>query len=236
MSHTSNKTQKIKSADAKMSVWSQTLKQAKKNNASHVARYIFAAKYVQNKTVCDIACGTGYGSCLLSDSASQVVGIDIAEDSIKWAQTYFSRPNIKFVAHDIMQGWPGNDMFDVITSFETMEHVTNPSLFLSRLYERLKPSGRLILSIPNGPRDKAKTVNPFHLHHFTPDDLKKLFSSNFSNAQYFSWAYKKGGFHYGTKLLRKFGIFKKQPYLVSGYCLKPGLNENCKTWFVLADK
>jgi 2-polyprenyl-3-methyl-5-hydroxy-6-metoxy-1,4-benzoquinol methylase len=227
---------KIKSADAKMSVWSKTLKQAASSSAAHVARYTFALKYVQDKTVCDIACGTGYGSWLLGSDARQVVGIDIAEDSIKWAQEYFNRPNIKFIACDIMQSWPGDDMFDVITSFETMEHVTVPSLFLNRFYERLKPSGKLILSVPNGPRDKAKTVNPYHLHHFTQEHLKELFSKNFSTVRYFSQEYRKGFFHYGTKLLHKLGGLKKQPHFVSSYYLKPGLDENCKTWVVIADK
>jgi 2-polyprenyl-3-methyl-5-hydroxy-6-metoxy-1,4-benzoquinol methylase len=31
----------------------------------HIARYDFASQYVAGKKVLDIACGVGYGSCLL---------------------------------------------------------------------------------------------------------------------------------------------------------------------------
>ena len=43
----------------------------------HLHRYAFAKSLVHNKTVLDIACGEGYGSALLSETAKYVTGVDI---------------------------------------------------------------------------------------------------------------------------------------------------------------
>ena len=104
------------------------------------------------------------------------------------------------------------------------------------VYDHLSLSGVLFLSVPNGPRDKGKTDNPHHLHHFTVADLKALIQNYFSNAEFFSQAYKKDFKHYGTKFLRKIKLLKKQPYFVNNYFLNPGLCENIKTWVVIAHK
>ena len=52
-------------------------------NYEHLHRYAYAAEFVQNKRVLDLACGEGYGSYLLAQKATAVVGIDIDEQTIK---------------------------------------------------------------------------------------------------------------------------------------------------------
>ena len=43
----------------------------------HTIRYLFASQFTVSKTVLDAACGSGYGSAILSESgATKVVGID----------------------------------------------------------------------------------------------------------------------------------------------------------------
>jgi len=94
----------------------------------------------------------------------------------------------------------------------------------------------LILSVPNGPRDYKRTNNPYHLHHFADDDLKTLISKFFSKIEYFSQAYKKDYKYYGTKFLRKARLLKKQPHFVNNYFFKQDLEQNLKTWMVIAQK
>ena len=43
----------------------------------HVARYVFALQFVENKRVLDIACGTGYGLATLKKTAASVTGVDV---------------------------------------------------------------------------------------------------------------------------------------------------------------
>src|SRR6266480_544461 len=43
----------------------------------HWHRYFFARRFVAGRRVLDVACGEGYGSALLSEAATNVIGVDI---------------------------------------------------------------------------------------------------------------------------------------------------------------
>ena len=48
---------------------------------AHIARYEFAQKYVKDKNVIDVACGSGYGSRILKEGgANKIIGIDSSHD------------------------------------------------------------------------------------------------------------------------------------------------------------
>ncbi len=217
-------------------LWPETIAQARSLATSHVARYNFAKKYVEGKNVCDIACGVGYGSNFLSQTAKSVIGIDISSDAVDWAKKYFSNDNIQFLNIDGCQQWPVEHDFGVITSFETMEHVESPDIFLKNLYDHLEPGGILVLSVPNGPRDEQKTDNPHHLHYFDQISLQELIGKCFSDFQCYSQAYKKNFKHYACKLLRKIKVLGKQLYFVDNYYLADGFDKKLKTWVVIARK
>ena len=222
--------------ETKVRHWPKTFGQAVRMAASHVARYHFAEKYVVDKRVCDIGCGAGYGSNYLAQKACHVSAMDISEDAISWAAKYFSKDNLRFFAANAAEKWPVDNKFDVITTFETMEHVQKLNIFLEQIYEHLSPGGILILSVPNGPRDKNKTNNPYHIHHFTDTDLKRLFGKYFPEIEYFSQGYKKDLKHYSSKFLKKMKFLKRQPYFVNNFYLLPGLSHKLKTWIVFARK
>lgn len=46
----------------------------------HMGRYLFASSYVSGKVVLDAACGSRYGSEMLSQKAEKVVGVDISSE------------------------------------------------------------------------------------------------------------------------------------------------------------
>lgn len=217
-------------------LWVKTIAEAARRAANPLARYSLTRKFVIGKSVCDIGCGVGYGSNYLAQTAKKITAMDISVDATDWASKYFSKDNLEFLTADAVGQWPMEDKFDVITSFETMEHVKNPEIFLENIYKHILPAGMLILSVPNGPRDEKRTDNPHHLHYFSDSDLKNLVQKYFPKAEYFSQAYKKGFKHYGTKLLRKMKLLKKQPYFVDNYFFKPGLCHTLKTWVVIAHK
>ena len=49
--------------------------------AEHLARYIFAQKYTQNKKVLELGCGKGYGDYTLAQTAAAVVTCNLNEYS-----------------------------------------------------------------------------------------------------------------------------------------------------------
>ncbi|MCB0341141.1 MAG: class I SAM-dependent methyltransferase [Pseudobdellovibrionaceae bacterium] len=151
----------------------------------HVARYWWAAEQVKGLRVLDCACGKGYGTYILSGAASQVVGVDLNEESLQMARRVFTRENLTFQSQDVFTLSKLGESFDAITAFEVIEHIPHEktSLFLNSLKSVLKPGGKLLLSTPN--HDvvlKSGVVVPeFHINNFRSVELKKALEQEFSN-------------------------------------------------------
>ncbi len=140
-------------------------------------RYIYALKYIKNKVVLDCACGIGWGTFLMANAgAKSVLGVDLSPNAIEAAERFYSADNLEFVKGSL--GDVKSEMkFDIITSFETLEHVDNPVDFLKHLRIYLKPNGVLLLSTPNGycfKDENDKPYNPYHLNEFKKDELLSL--------------------------------------------------------------
>jgi SAM-dependent methyltransferase len=142
--------------------------------ALHLQRYEFAARFVRNKRVLDLACGAGYGSALLKNAgASEVVGVDLSPECVRYARDRYQRPGIEFLEGDGMTFVPASAC-DVIVSLETIEHLPDANGFVVRLARLLAPGGVLVGSVPT---TLSTDVNPYHLHDFTPREFRDLFRS-----------------------------------------------------------
>ena len=141
----------------------------------HIARYNLAGKFASGKTVCDAACGTGYGSKMLQESgASSVIGIDIATDAVQAATATFGNEKLSFQAGNVSAlPFPDNAL-EMLVSFETIEHVDDPERVIAEMARVLRPGGVFIVSTPNrrisNPGlffEEQAANNPFHKHEFT---------------------------------------------------------------------
>ena len=123
---------------------------APNRQAFHRARYEFAKKYIEDHSVADIACGLGYGSRILKDGgAKTVIGIDLCVEAIHYARSNHSSNRVTFVVSDATKIPMTDSSVDVVTSFETIEHVRGTSDLLTEFARVLKPQGVLIVSSPN---------------------------------------------------------------------------------------
>jgi SAM-dependent methyltransferase len=142
----------------------------------HIERYEFAARKLPDEiSVLDIACGVGYGSRLLKHSlpAAIVTGVDSSAQAIEYANARYARPGLTFCIGDAMTFDDGP--FDAVVSLETIEHLTDPQLFIQRVTTRLlRPGGTFIGSVPVTP---SMDANPHHLHDFTAGSFRKLLAS-----------------------------------------------------------
>jgi len=150
----------------------------------HWHRYAFARRWVQGKRVLDAACGEGYGTALLASVASSAVGIDVDFATITHARaTYGEGMRVRFMATSCT-GLPlPSASFDVIVSFETIEHLEaeeQPDM-LSEFARVLAPEGILIISSPNRRlySDARGYANSYHLQELYREDLAKLLGRRF---------------------------------------------------------
>ena len=116
----------------------------------HWHRYAFAAEFVKNARVLDAACGEGYGSYLLADTAEKVVGVDVSDAAITHATSrYAQADNLEFAVQDVTRLDFADNSFDVVVSFETLEHLAAQDVMLAEFRRVLKPEGLLIISTPD---------------------------------------------------------------------------------------
>lgn len=147
----------------------------------HLARYEFSTFYMKGR-VLDIACGSGFGSQMLAKlckkQIDEVVAVDIDEEIISYAKGRYHHPLVDFRCEDAVDPLLPEKLgaFDVILSFETIEHLENERQFLANLYQLLKPGGVLILSTPFGEGRGLPSGSPFHVHQLTVEEFSSLFS------------------------------------------------------------
>jgi SAM-dependent methyltransferase len=157
----------------------------------HWHRYAFARSFAAGNAVLDVASGEGYGSALLSTVATHVHGVDVDLDTVRQAsRKYTACANLRFV-HASCTALPFPDRsFDVIVSFETIEHIDGESQvrMLEEFDRLLKPEGILILSSPNKAEysDARETRNEFHAHELYRDELARLLARHFEATRWFS--------------------------------------------------
>lgn len=142
--------------------------------SQHLERYALASQFCKDKRVLDLACGSGYGSRLLLDSgAREVHGVDRSQDIVAYASTRYGAPNLAFSVGDAETY--ENGVFDVITSFETLEHLPNPAKFLSRVHSMLASDGVLIVSATTIP---TRDFYAFHLHDVDDGGFRSLLTAS----------------------------------------------------------
>jgi len=160
----------------------------------HWHRYHFAAPMVAGRKVLDIACGAGYGSALLAKTATRVVGADISQAAIDHASTrYASISNVEFRQADCAALPFADGSFDVVVSFETIEHLEPQEAFLDEVRRVLRPGGLVILSCPNKIEytDKRGVINEFHVRELYRDEFAALLAPRFA---YTAWYGQRPGF------------------------------------------
>lgn len=155
----------------------------------HWHRYHYVLPLVAGKSVLDVACGEGYGSALMSQHATEVCGVDISAEAISHGRNaYPGRANLQLIEASCTQMPFEAARFDMVVSFETIEHILEQAAFLEEIKRVLKPDGVLILSCPNKAEysDKRGFQNKFHVKELYRPELKALLAACFSHKRWLS--------------------------------------------------
>ena len=167
------------------------------------ARYAFASNFCKNKIVLDVACGVGYGSYyLIKTGAKRVIGVDISKDAITYGKGHYQKQNLEFIVGDATKLHFPDRSFDVIVSFETIEHVRNHIKYLSECKRVLKKGGIFICSSPN--KVHKKPSNPHHIQEFYCDEFYGMMTENFIDVELYGQWYSSIIISIGGKMLSVF--------------------------------
>lgn len=95
--------------------------------------------------ILDVGCGSGWSSSLLAEKGFFVSGVDLDANAFEPVET----ENCRFHAGSVMElPFPDNS-FDIVTSYQMLEHVPDPELGLQEMLRVLKPGGKFCLIGPN---------------------------------------------------------------------------------------
>lgn len=148
----------------------------------------FAIPYITGKKVLDVGCGHGYGTAEMAKHAADITGADYSAPTVEANNARYAKafPNMRFVQNKVPPLNFPDESFDVVTSFQFIEHLEARLAFIKEAYRVLKPNGTLLLSTPNVKRSLAR--NPFHVHEYTFDEMKSEIASAFKEFELFGLA------------------------------------------------
>jgi SAM-dependent methyltransferase len=149
--------------------------------ALHLKRYEFALPSCEGREVLDLGCGVGYGTARIADVARRVVGGDVDPDSIAYARERYRRGNAQFVELDATALAFDDASFDVVCSFETIEHVDDPAALVREAARVLRRPGHLFVSTPRADETTHSPDNPYHRVEFSLRDFEDMLRAHFAD-------------------------------------------------------
>ncbi len=157
----------------------------------HLAVYEWIAERVGSMRVTDLACGEGYGSDVLAETAADVIGIDANPEAHAHAAARYRRPNLRF-ERALVEDVEGPR--DAIVFLQTIEHIEDPKPLL----EAIATAAPLAyISTPNrltlAPEGADKSDNPWHVREYTAEEFRRLLEPQFSSVELL-------GLHHAGKL------------------------------------
>ena len=128
--------------------------------------------------VLELGCGTGYGTEILSEVARFVTGYDMEKANIHTCNLKHKRKNNKFILTNLETAKLKDA--DVATSFEVIEHLYEPDVFVQKIKTKIKKF--IVVSVPIGETlikvDGKVEIKGDSTHHYafpSPVHLDEMF-------------------------------------------------------------
>ena len=128
-----------------------------------------------DSVVLEVGCGIGHFLKRIVDRSRRILGIEPQYNTV--AKSLVPQ-QVRCTDLDKLNV-DNTELFDFVLSFQVLEHVVRPELFLNGCLQRTKTGGYLIVSTPNylyephKSRKDAFDLPPHHMGHFT----KSVFSA-----------------------------------------------------------
>ena len=109
--------------------------------------YQISKKIVFFENFLEVGCGTGFVLKAISEKfiGKTFHGIEYSEEGLKFARSRM--PKVEFTQLDATK-MDQSECYDIIGSFDVLEHIEDDELVLENFYTAIKPGGYLVLTVP----------------------------------------------------------------------------------------
>jgi ubiquinone/menaquinone biosynthesis C-methylase UbiE len=149
----------------------------------HLRAYDEAVSHAAGRDVLDVGCNTGYGTIRFAPIAGRIVGVDVSPRAIEAARQRAPEGRPEFILTTGFELPFPPSTFDLVTSFQVLEHVPDPAAFLRELARVARPGGTVILATPNAATRLYPGMTPwnrFHVHEYLAAELAELLRTVFA--------------------------------------------------------
>jgi 2-polyprenyl-3-methyl-5-hydroxy-6-metoxy-1,4-benzoquinol methylase len=177
--------------------------------------YVFDALLGNKPIKSCLDVGTGYGFFLkeLRDRyAIETTGVEVSRQEAE-----FGKGELNLDIKNAMLSDAGvpKASFDLVTSFEVIEHVQNPREFVKELAHYVRPGGYLLIMTDNFESDVVEALGPgfpkwiphSHISHFGPKTLESVVADQgleiVAGRSYDPWEVLARNFYYRIRGIRK---------------------------------
>ena len=142
--------------------------------------------------VLDVGCAAGFFLYIARQRGWQVEGVELSNYVADYATIQLG---IKVYLGSLEDVRLEGEAYDLVTVWDTLEHISAPTQTLSKIYTLLKPEGLLVLSTQNidsliaiilGTR-WPQMGNHLNLYHFSPRTIRILLSNSGFHDLYITW-------------------------------------------------
>lgn len=155
-------------------------------HAMHVRAYDEAVSRAEGRDVLDLGCNSGYGTLRLAVVARSVVGVDVNAAAIDAARQRQGAERATFrVIDGVALPFP-DGAFDLVASFQVIEHIDDPGPYLAELARVLRPDGVALLTTPNAAIRLDPGMAPwnrFHVREYRAAELPAVLAPYFGRVQ-----------------------------------------------------
>ncbi len=130
----------------------------------------------------DVGCGNGAYLLNQREIGWEVYGCELSESGVRAARQH----QLDVFRGTLTEANYLDAFFDVVRLEQVFEHIADPTLLFGEIRRILKPSGILIIGVPNGNALTFRIFNrhwgllgvPFHLFQYSSSSLEKVLEKN----------------------------------------------------------
>ncbi len=143
--------------------------------ARHQAAYEVARSHMPRGRVLVLGCGSGYGAACLGRQRRGVFRLDRARPDPQ------NRGSVAYVRADLRRLPLAPRSFELVISFQVIEHLEDPEPYLTALAAAVTTGGLALVTTPNVLMSDG--VNPYHVHEYRAEELGERLRAHFQEVE-----------------------------------------------------